>query len=227
MMHPSHAGTGEGSYCGKECARLARLKVMPACKQCGKPIKRGASTFCGKRCFGLSRKGIGRPGKWKDMTEPEARQLFEQYKRAGVGLTEFASHRRHEDPASMGRVFTRFFPAEYENVIEDKLSKTYQRGRAFEYRVRDVYRGMGYFVLRSARSLSPVDLMAVKKGEVLGIQCKLSTGMTLAEKDSFVQFCAAYGIKPVFVHPDSKRRLVHQDLSTPSAERTVSELVVN
>jgi hypothetical protein len=53
------------------------------------------------------------------------------------------------------------------------VASAYQRGRAFEYRVRDRLRECGYFVVRSASSKGPCDLIAVRAdGAPLLVQCK-------------------------------------------------------
>ena len=56
-------------------------------------------------------------------------------------------------------------------------NKNYISGRKFEYRVRDYFESIGYFVLRSAGSHTPVDLLAVNKkcGMIYLIQCKHGT----------------------------------------------------
>lgn len=51
-------------------------------------------------------------------------------------------------------------------------NRNYVNGRSFEYRVRDLFEAKGYFVMRSAGSRTPVDLVALKDGEILLIQCK-------------------------------------------------------
>jgi Holliday junction resolvase len=48
----------------------------------------------------------------------------------------------------------------------------YQRGTALENRVRKRLEANGYFVIRSAGSKTPVDLVAIKRGQILFIQCK-------------------------------------------------------
>jgi Holliday junction resolvase len=45
------------------------------------------------------------------------------------------------------------------------------KGRALEYSVRDRLRSLGYVVFRCAGS-RPVDLIAVKHGELLLVECK-------------------------------------------------------
>lgn len=50
----------------------------------------------------------------------------------------------------------------------------YERGRAFEYKRKEYYEGLGYIVTRSAGSHGSWDLTAVPKhGLVLLIQCKI------------------------------------------------------
>lgn len=62
------------------------------------------------------------------------------------------------------------------------VGKLYIRGRHFEWRVRDHLIKQGYFVSRSPASRSPVDLIAIKKGEGLLVQCK--TTPRLSKKDA-------------------------------------------
>jgi len=48
----------------------------------------------------------------------------------------------------------------------------YSRGREFEWRTRDELAAAGYDVIRSAGSKSKVDLVALKQGQALFVQCK-------------------------------------------------------
>jgi len=48
----------------------------------------------------------------------------------------------------------------------------YQRGRAFEYLIRAKLRDLGFFVVRSAQSKGPVDLVAIRKDVTWLVQCK-------------------------------------------------------
>lgn len=49
----------------------------------------------------------------------------------------------------------------------------YARGRAFEYRVRDHFKRLGYLVSRSPQSRSPFDLIVIGHQAVLLVQCKV------------------------------------------------------
>ena len=66
-------------------------------------------------------------------------------------------------------------------------NKKYVRGRAFEYNIATVFRRKGYYVMRSAGSHGPADLIAVKKGRSpIMIQCKTGeTKISMEERDIF------------------------------------------
>jgi Holliday junction resolvase len=62
------------------------------------------------------------------------------------------------------------------------MTSKYGRGRAFEYRVKDMLEREGYFVIRSAGSHSVADLVAIKPSkfmpnapDVALVQCFLRT----------------------------------------------------
>lgn len=67
------------------------------------------------------------------------------------------------------------------------MTTNYARGRAFEYRVRDIFGDLNYVVLRSAGSHTPIDLIAIDvNGKVLFIQCQ--RGRWFA-KEKLVELC--------------------------------------
>mgnify|MGYP001772724201 CR=1 FL=1 len=51
-------------------------------------------------------------------------------------------------------------------------NKNYVNGRAFEYRVKKYMEKQGFYVMRSASSKGPFDLLAINQYVVYGIQCK-------------------------------------------------------
>ena len=53
-------------------------------------------------------------------------------------------------------------------------NKNYVNGRAYEYKVKKYFEGMGYLMVRSAGSKSPIDLIGLnrKKGVLIVLQCK-------------------------------------------------------
>ena len=62
----------------------------------------------------------------------------------------------------------------------------YQRGRHFEYRVRQHFIKEGYIVLRSAGSHTFSDLLAMKGGEILLIQCKTDGYLPAPQREALL-----------------------------------------
>jgi len=71
-------------------------------------------------------------------------------------------------------------------------NKNYNSGRQYEYRVKKYLEKLGYYVMRSAGSKSPFDLIAIPiqdKCDVMGvllIQCKHGTKISKKEKDDII-----------------------------------------
>ncbi len=47
----------------------------------------------------------------------------------------------------------------------------YEVGRRLEYRIRDLFRKQGFFVVRAAQS-KPIDLVCIRKGRTVLVECK-------------------------------------------------------
>lgn len=47
----------------------------------------------------------------------------------------------------------------------------YEAGRRLEYRIRDIFRKQGYFVIRAAQS-KPIDLVCIRNGRSVLVECK-------------------------------------------------------
>lgn len=83
------------------------------------------------------------------------------------------------------------------------MTTNYARGAAFERRVKARLEADGWYVARSAGSKTSVDLVAVKDGRVLFIQCSLgkkSKRELMALKD----LSEDKGARPVFVSKGMK-----------------------
>lgn len=72
----------------------------------------------------------------------------------------------------LGKLFHQFFPEEYDSAVESRRTRAYQIGRAFEYRCREALEARGYVVFRSPQSKGAADLLALRPGSVLLVQCK-------------------------------------------------------
>lgn len=76
----------------------------------------------------------------------------------------------------------------------------YDRGVRLERAVRHSLESDGYEVIRSAGSKTKVDLIAIKAGELLLIQCKAGTGVVSpAERASLVSTASKVGACPIVV----------------------------
>jgi Holliday junction resolvase len=74
----------------------------------------------------------------------------------------------------------------------------YQRGNAFERIIADQLRGDGYSVWQTRGSKSPVDIVAIKTGQTLFVQCKGGAGgLTSARWDELHDLAAAVGAVPI------------------------------
>ena len=51
------------------------------------------------------------------------------------------------------------------------LMTNYEKGRRFEYRVRDLFKKHGFVVIRAAQS-KPIDLVCLKDGKSILVECK-------------------------------------------------------
>lgn len=138
-------------------------------------------------------------GHWKYMEEPAAAVLLDTFKASRLNLTEFCAKHGLDDDG-FRRTMRRFFADEWEHVIESKARRQsrYRQGRALEYRARDWLRDHhGFFVMRSAASKSPLDLIAVRHGLVLFIQCKRGGALVPAEWNAVFDLAGSVGAVPV------------------------------
>jgi Holliday junction resolvase len=80
-----------------------------------------------------------------------------------------------------------------------KLSQRYTYGRALEYQVRDELRSVGYFVVRASSSQGPADLVALRRGEILLVQCKRDGYIRVKEWNELFSTAQNIGAIPLMV----------------------------
>ena len=86
------------------------------------------------------------------------------------------------------------------------MATNYQRGYNFEYRCRKELESKGFFVVRSAGSKGPADLVAIREGKVLLVQCKLDEGLINAkERDKLLDVAAKTFTVPVLAEREKPR----------------------
>lgn len=83
-----------------------------------------------------------------------------------------------------------------------------RRGAGFEYRCKTLLEDDGFWVTRTPGSKSPADLIAVRRGLVLAVQCKLGGSMSAAERARLYQLGAEFGMTPMLAVPGAQRGMV-------------------
>ena len=148
---------------------------------------------------------------WKGLPQPEAVKIFERFKRSSLGVGHFCARYGYDD-LGFSRCMQSHFSDEWEHAIELKCPKQtkYRLGRQVEYAVRDDLRQRGYpVVLRSPRSGGPVDLIALKTGRVLLVQCKRSMDLRVAEWNGLFALAKSVGAIAVLAGRPTGRGLAY------------------
>lgn len=134
------------------------------------------------------------------MDQRQARMLWDRFKASPLPMVRWCKANKLDD-SGFARTMKRYFAEEWDQVIELKIPRQspYRYGRALEYQVRDELRTCKYFVMRSPASKSPVDLVALRTGEVLLIQCKRSGKMGVTDWNALYRLAQSVGAKPLLV----------------------------
>lgn len=160
------------------------------------------------RRFGLTNSKRLKPyhATWKYITQDEADHIWDTFKRSKVGLMSYCK-KKGFDYLGFSRAMKRFFADEWDHVIEAKAPKgsLYRRGRAFEYIVRDKLKAKGFYVMRSPQSKSPVDLVAIRHGKVLMVQCKRHGALGVEEWNGLFDLARSSGATPLLASFETGR----------------------
>lgn len=90
----------------------------------------------------------------------------------------------------------------------------YKKGRRFEYKVRDLLRQFGFYVVRSAKSAFP-DLVALGKNGTLLVECKVGKYLKPTEKIAMGEFYQKYCAMPFKAYPAGKI-IIFENLALPN-----------
>jgi Holliday junction resolvase len=74
----------------------------------------------------------------------------------------------------------------------------YSKGRRFEWIVRGVFGSRGWVTVRTARS-KPIDLVALKDGRILLIECKYNASMSRECRELLIELARKAGARPILV----------------------------
>jgi Holliday junction resolvase len=156
--------------------------------------------------LGVSKASYQKTYSRKIKNESDARKLFDEFKSTGELLWQFCKRKNISDDTIAKHISSRW-PDEWEAVIESKAvcQSKYRIGREFEYRVRDIFKKAGYFVLRSPGSKSPTDLVCIKTGAVVFVQCKRSGVIVSQEWNKLFELSTSVGAVPVLAEMPGMR----------------------
>ncbi len=93
------------------------------------------------------------------------------------------------------------------------MTTNYERGRAAEYAVKATLTKKGYrYIIRSAASHTPIDLLASNGSETLGVQVKKGRKASPKERAELKEWARAFGAKAYLVWNRSRGRYRWQEL---------------
>jgi len=161
----------------------------------------GKSSVCAKaRQLGLTDQNRKKPyaSVWMYMPEEDAARVWDEFKSSRLGMIAWCKKKGYDD-LGFSRCMKKFFGDEWESVMEAKQPRTslYRRGRQFEYAVRDRLRKVGFFAQRSPASKTPIDILAIRPGEVWMVQCKRHGALGGAEWNALYDVSKSAGAIPI------------------------------
>lgn len=85
---------------------------------------------------------------------------------------------------------------------------SYRKGRRFEWEVRRMLESRGWLTIRVARS-KPLDLIALKNGSILLIECKYSSRISEKDKSRMIEMAKITAGKPILALRKKYERRIH------------------
>lgn len=175
-------------FCSAECCRKCRAgsgnpkwkggQPEVNCLQCGKLFRKapGVEKFCSVACKNKSLR--------RQLTTAEALRIINDFRKSGLSFFAFSNEIGVSESQLRKRLMS-VVPDDFRASTEAsrlKWSEVYRRGRNFEYRVRRHLMSIGYICMVSPRSQGAADLLAVRQGEILLVQCKMGCRVRRSER---------------------------------------------
>lgn len=101
------------------------------------------------------------------------------------------------------------------------MANHYRLGTAFEHRTADKLRLAGYTVIRAAGSHGKADLVAVKPGLVVFVQCKRKGALGTVEWNDVFDLAQVAGALPVMAQMPGPRGVAFYILNDRKTQRGV------
>ena len=152
---------------------------------------------------------------WSILTEEEARPIWDDFKKSSLDKLHYCKSKGY--PLSGFDHLKKLFPDEWDHVIELKQPKQtkYRTGRYFEYVIRDLFKSHNYFALRSPQSRSPLDIIAIKHGIVIMVQCKRGGYCSPDEWNKLYKLAMSCGSTPLIAFRSGKSKIELKKITGP------------
>lgn len=139
--------------------------------------------------------------RWSQLSTPVLRSVFDAYIEGREVASRFCSRHRYS-VGGFSQTMRDMWPEEWAMATEDKkphAANYYRMGRDLEGRTRLKLMAAGYAVIRSAGSKTPADLVAMRNGELLLVQCKRGGALPPVEWNDLIDFATQAGGRPIMV----------------------------
>ncbi len=184
-----------------------------------KRLGRTRNFICRKaRSLGVTNKNRQRlwVSVWKHMATNVAKEIWDDFKRSDLGLGRYCESKGFDD-LGFSKCMKKLFPDEWDHVIELKMiTGPYAVGRRIEYLVRDDLRKRGYpIVLRSPLSYGPADVVAIKAGTTMLVQCKTKFLCGVPEWNSLYKLAQSISAQSVIAGLDDSGIVAYRKITGP------------
>jgi len=98
----------------------------------------------------------------------------------------------------------------------------YAKGRRIEYKVKNILSKAGWYVWRLAAS-KPFDLIAIKNGEILIVECKKGSSLTKMEKIKLLKIARNGGATPILAKYENNTMHFYKILSEDQMEEVKAD----
>lgn len=187
-------------------------KLQDLCERLG---RQKTTLVAYAKSLGLTDRSYPKTGKWLGMTEEAARILFEQFRDSRYNVGQFCARQEFDD-RSFSNTMRKFFPDEYDYVVESKQPRQsmYRRGREVEYRAMELLKRAGYYVMRSPASKSPIDIVGIRVPHILFVQAKKTGNLGVTDWNDLFDLAESVGVIPILAGAPKARvefwKLLHR-----------------
>lgn len=138
--------------------------------------------------------------KWIKLTKEQVWQMFLDFKNSGLPIVDFCAS-THISTGTLRKLFIKFFPMEYSQIVKEHLNTRGKRGREFEKQVAKLFEARGYFTFISEGSWGPADLICMRVGgtDIILAQCTLTRTPSIirSKKEQLMELAKKLRVKAI------------------------------